>query len=117
MSQHIVSTPSEIIGDLVWVQLGWDKPFSEFYMVIFANVPDAAYYDEGEVIYSNELDPTGSGQGLDYFKGIAAKLGCDIPQSLWIAAEGDKALNVVNRTVFYSEIGEEIESPWPESDF
>lgn len=116
MSQHIVSTLSEIIGDLVWVQLGWDKPLSEFYMVMFETVPDAEHYDEGRVIYSNELDPNGTGQGLDYFKGIATKFGCDIPQSLWLAAEGDKALNVVNRTVFYSRTGDEIESPWSESD-
>lgn len=116
MSQHIVSLTSEISGDSVWIQLGWDKPMSEFYMVVFENVPDASYYDEGRVIYSNDLDPNGSGQDLTYLKGIATKLGCVIPQSLWEAATDDKALNAVNRTIFYSETGEQIESPWPESD-
>ncbi|MDZ5605210.1 hypothetical protein SJI00_20775 [Pseudomonas sp. RP23018S] len=116
MSQHIVKASLGTGGGLVWIQLGWDKPLSEFYMVIFEDVPGAEHYDEGRVIYSNELDPNGSRQGLDYFMVIASMLGCDIPRSLWVAAEADKALNVVNRTVFYSRAGEVIESPWSESD-
>jgi hypothetical protein len=114
MSQHIVLVTSEIISASVWIQLGWDKPMSEFYMVVFESLPGAKYYDEGKVLYSNTLDPKGSGRELDYFKELVSRLGLDVPESLWTAAAEDKLSNVVNRTVFYSSEGCEIEAPWPE---
>lgn len=114
MSQHIILVSSKIISASVWIQLGWDKPMSEFYMVVFENLPGAAFYDEGNVLYSNSLDPNGSGKDLDYFKELASRLGLDVPESLWTAAREDKSSNVVNRTVFYSPEGCEIEAPWPE---
>lgn len=108
MSQHIVKSLCKALNIPAVIQLGWDKPLAEFYLVVFHEPPAGHSYDEGEVIYSSVSDPNGSGKGLEYFKEIAATLGCDIPSILWRSAYQDSQFNVVNKTTYYSPHGEVI---------
>jgi hypothetical protein len=109
MSQHIVCLQSETASGLVRVQLGWDKPLLEFYLTVFAEPPAGQYYNEDRLVYCNLDDPHAPGQELDYFKTIAAKLGCKVPDCMWRAAYQDREFNVVNKTVYYSPHGDVVE--------
>ncbi|MBK3919990.1 MULTISPECIES: hypothetical protein [Stutzerimonas] len=108
MSQHHVRLECKKAGGPVCVQLGWDKPMAEFYLVVFTDPGDDKSKDE-ELVYSNLNDPRAAGQGLDYFKMIAKDLGCELPDSMWAAAYQDREFNVVNKVVFYSPAGNVIE--------
>lgn len=109
MSQHIVCLKRDKSDDLVRVQLGWDKPFETFYMVVFEESPIGQEEDEEKIVYSNCDDPRSTGQELDYFKRVAIELGCDIPDAMWRAAYQDREFNVVNKTVFYTPQGNVVE--------
>jgi hypothetical protein len=82
---------------------------SEFYLVVFAEPPAGHQYDEDRIVYSNLDDPLSSGKELGYFKTVAMKLGCEVPDSMWRAAYQDREFNVVNKTVFYSPNGDVVE--------
>lgn len=69
MSQHIVCVPCAKSNGLVRVQLGWDKPMAEFYLVVFAEPPAGQQYSDERIIYSNLDDPRSHAQELGYFKG------------------------------------------------
>lgn len=109
MSQHIVCVPCAKSNGLVRVQLGWDKPMAEFYLVVFAEPPAGQQYSDERIIYSNLDDPRSHAQELSYFKGVVRELGCDVPESMWRAAYQDREFNVVNKTVFYSQSGDVVE--------
>lgn len=107
MSQHIISLPSEKTGGLVRIQLGWDKPMSEFYLVVFTEPPVGKQLDESKIVYSSLDDRPAEGQqDLGYFKAIAVQLGCDVPEALWRAAYQDREFNIVNKIRHYSPTGE-----------
>lgn len=109
MSQHIVCIHCEKIRGMVRIQLGWDKPMAEFYLVIIAEPPAEQQYNDEQIIYSNLDDPRSHAQELAYFKGVARELGCEVPESMWRAAYQDREFNVVNKTVFYSPVGDVVE--------
>ncbi|MGG5276329.1 hypothetical protein [Pseudomonas syringae pv. coryli] len=111
MSQHIVCLQRENSESRVRVQLGWDRPFSVFYMVVFEEPTagtDADEYEE-KILYSNCDDPRSAGRELDYFKQVAIALGCNVPDVMWRAAYQDREFDVVNKTVFYTPQGDLIE--------
>ncbi|MBI6855941.1 hypothetical protein YA0002_24560 [Pseudomonas cichorii] len=109
MSQHIVCLHCEKSSGIARVQLGWDKPCSEFYLVVFEEPPFGVYYEEDRIVYSSLDDPNSRARELDYFKTIAINLGCKVPDSMWRAAYQDREFNVVNKTVFYSLQGDLVE--------
>jgi hypothetical protein len=112
MSQHIVCVPCEQSGGLVRIQLGWDKPMSEFFFVVFVEPQVGQQLDEAEdeIVYSSLDDRLADGQkNLSYFKAIAARLGCKVPDALWRAAYQDREFNVVNKICHYSRTGEAVE--------
>ena len=110
MSQHIPTVPCTKFGGPVRVQLGWDKPMSEFYLVVFVEPPVGQELDDTKVVYSSLDDREADGQqDLGYFKEVAVQLGCDIPDSLWRAAYQDREFNVVNKVIYYSPTGEVAE--------
>lgn len=109
MSQHIVCLQRVDSSDSVRVMLGWDKPLEEFYLVIFEEPPVGQTYDEDRIVYSNLDDQRSVGEGLSYFKEVAMKLGCNVPDSMWRAAYQDREFNVVNKIVHYSPNGDVIE--------
>lgn len=108
MSQHIARLECEKVGGHARVQLGWDKPLAEYYLVVFAE-EDAQCDNEDGIVYSNLDDPRSRGQELDYFKAIASNLGCEVPDAMWRAAYQDREVNAVNKIVFYSPAGEVVE--------
>lgn len=110
MSQHIISLPCQASGRLARIQLGWDKPMAEFYLVVFEEPPLGQELDEDKRVYSSLDDPQAQGQqDLAYFKAVAAELGCDIPEALWRAAYQDCEFNVVNKICYYSPSGVPVE--------
>ncbi|RBB97328.1 hypothetical protein C3E97_028115 [Pseudomonas sp. MWU12-2115] len=109
MSQHIVRLEREGGRGQVRVQLGWDKPMSDFYLVVFEEPPEGQEFDEDRIVYSNLDDPNSIGKELGYFKTVAIKLGCEVPDLMWRAAYQDRDFNVVNKTVFYSQAGNIVE--------
>lgn len=109
MSQHFVCLERGGGRGLVRVQLGWDKGMSDFYLVVFEEPPAGHQFDEDRIVYSNLDDPASVGKELDYFKTVAIKLGCEVPDFMWRAAYQDREFNVVNKTVFYSPKGDVIE--------
>lgn len=118
MSQHIICVPCEKSGGLVRIQLGWDKPMSEFYLVVLVERPEGQELDEeddedkseDEIVYSSLDDRLAAGQqDLGYFKAVAVKLGCDVPEALWRAAYQDREFNVINKIRHYSPTGEMVE--------
>ena len=115
MSQHIALLECGKAQDQVRVQLGWDKPMAEYYLVVFAEEDIESDDEEGEpspeevVVYSNLDDPRGSRRGLDYFRKVADYLGCEIPEVMWQEAYADRESNVINRIVYYSASGEVID--------
>ena len=111
MSQHIAQLECEKVGGHVRVQLGWDKPLAEFYLVVIAE-SDAQCDNEEGIVYSNLDDLHSRGQELDYFKAIASNLGFEVPDAMWRAAYQDREVNAVNKTVFYSPDGEVVDSYW-----
>lgn len=110
MSQHIISVPCEKSEGLVRIQLGWDKPLSEFYLVVFVEPPAGQQLDDNKIVYSSLDDRRADGQqDLGYFKAVAVQLGCDIPEALWRAAYQDREFNVVNKIRHYSPTGEIVD--------
>lgn len=110
MSQHIITVPGKKFGGPVRVQLGWDKPMSEFYLVVFVEPPAGQELDDTKIVYSSLDDRKADGkQDLGYFKGVAVQLGCDIPDALCRAAYQDREFNVVNKVSYYSPTGEVTE--------
>ncbi|MDU8623419.1 hypothetical protein RYB68_06955 [Pseudomonas syringae pv. actinidiae] len=116
MSQHIICVPCEQSGGLVRIQLGWEKPMSEFYFVVFVEpqvgqqLDEDDDTDEDEIVYSSLDDRLADGQKtLTYFKAIAARIGCEVPDALWRAAYQDQEFNVVNKVCHYSPTGEPVE--------
>jgi len=110
MSQHIISVQSKKSGGLVRIQLGWDKPMSEFYLVVFVEPPVGQQLDENKIVYSSLDDRLADGQqDLGYFKAVAVQLGCDLPEHLWRAAYQDREFNIVNKVRHYSPTGEMVE--------
>ncbi len=107
MSQHIVRLPCEKTGGHLRLQLGWDKPLAEYYLVVFAE-SDAQCDNEDGLVYSNLDDSRSRGQELEYFKAIAMNLGCDVPDVMWQAASDDRNANAVNKIVYYSPAGEVV---------
>lgn len=78
-------------------------------MVVFAEEGTPCDDPEG-IIYSNLYDgDAGQVQDLAYFKAVASRLGCEIPDTLWRAVYQDSELNVVNKMVYYSAAGEIVE--------
>lgn len=111
MSQHIITVSCTKLGAPVRVQLGWDKPMSEFYLVVFVEPPTGQELDDTKIVYSSLDDRQADGeQDLGYFKGVAVQLGCDVPEALWRAAYQDREFNVVNKVSYYSPTGEAVES-------
>lgn len=109
MSKHIISVHSKKAEGPVRIQLGWDKPMSEFYLVVFVEPPEGQEFDDTKIVYSSLDDRNADGQqDLGYFKGIAVQLGCDVPEALWRAAHQDSEFNVVNKIHYYSPTGEVI---------
>lgn len=108
MSQHIARLECEKLGGQVQVQLGWDKPMREFYLVIFAEPGTQCDNDEG-IVYSNLDDSRSRGKELDYFKTITRDLGLPVPDVMWRAAYHDREINAVNKIVYYSPAGEVVE--------
>lgn len=108
MSQHIVRLESKKLRGPVRIQLGWDKPLAEFYLVIFTD-PACGSKVEEELVYSNLDDPSSDGKELGYYREIAQGLGCNVPDSMWRAAYQDREFNVVNKVVFYSSTGAVVE--------
>lgn len=110
MSQHIITVPCTTFGGPVRVQLGWDKPMSEFYLVAFVEPAFGQELDDTKIVYSSLDDREADGQqDLGYFKEVAVQLGCDIPDALWRAAYQDREFNVVNKVTYYSPTGEVAE--------
>ena len=91
MSQHFVRLHCARISAEVIVQLGWDRPLSEFYMVVFA---------------AKEKD------GFNEFPEcpLIGIIGCEIPDVMWRAAYQDREFNVVNKIVHYSKDGNVLEA-------
>lgn len=107
MSQHIISVPCAKSGGLVRIQLGWDKPMAEFYLVVFVEPPVGQHLDETQIVYSSLDDRPAQGQqDLGYFRAIAIQLGCVVPEALWRAAYLDREFNVVNKICHYLPTGE-----------
>ncbi|RMN08405.1 MULTISPECIES: hypothetical protein [Pseudomonas syringae group] len=109
MSQHFVCLHCEKINGPVRVQIGWDRPFSEFYMVVLEEPPAGQDFEWDKIVYSNDYDPTSHAKDLDYYKSIASLLGCEVPDVMWRAVYQDREFNVVNKTVFYSPDGDVVE--------
>lgn len=110
MSQHIITVPCKTFKGPVRIQLGWDKPMSEFYLVVFVEPPVGQQLDDTKIVYSSLNDLRADGQqDLGYFKGVAVQLGCDIPEGLWRAAYQDREFNIVNKVHYYSPTGEVAE--------
>ena len=110
MSQHHIRLNCRQANGLVRVQLGWDKPMAQFYMVVLAAEETLCADPEG-IIYSNLYDEaTDQAQDLGYFKAVACQLGCEIPESLWRAVYQDAEFNAVNKIVYYSATGEVVDS-------
>lgn len=106
MSQHIITIPCTALDGLVRIQLGWDKPMSEFYLVVFEEPPAGRPFDDTKIIYSSVNDHKAQGQqDLGYFKAIAVQLGCIIPENLWRAAYLDREHNIVNKIYIYDARG------------
>lgn len=108
MSQHFVCVHCVKISGRVRVQIGWDRPMSEFYLVVLEEPAEGQAFEEDKVVYSNLFDPTSHDKDLDYFKSILSLLGCKVPDVMWRAAYQDREFNVVNRSVFYSPDGEVV---------
>ena len=109
MSQHFVRLHCTRISAEVIVQLGWDRPLSEFYMVVFAAKEKDGFNDDHPV-YSNLNDDDSIGKELDYYKRVARQIGCEIPDVMWRAAYQDREFNVVNKIVHYSKDGNVLEA-------
>jgi hypothetical protein len=109
MSQHFVCVHCEKIRRPVRVQIGWDKPFSEFYLLVLEEPAAGEDFDEDKVVYSNSYDPTSQGKELDYYKSILSLLGCKVPDVMWRTAYQDRDFNVVNKSVFYSPNGDVVD--------
>ncbi|MFP3852380.1 hypothetical protein [Pseudomonas sp. W5-01] len=110
MSQHFVCVHCEKIRRPVRVQIGWDKPFSEFYLLVLEEPAAGEDFDEDKVVYSNSYDPTSHGKELDYYQSILSLLGCKVPDVMWRAAYQDRDFNVVNKSVFYSPNGDVVDT-------
>lgn len=109
MSQHHVILNSLQAKGLVRVQLGWDKPMAQFYMVVFAEEGTPCEDPEG-IVYSNLYDAAACQvQDLGYFKEVARQLGCEIPDNIWRVVYQDSEFNAVNKIVYYSAAGVEVE--------
>jgi len=107
MSQHIITLECRESGEQVRIQLGWDKPMSEFYMVVFVAPPEGQEPDDTNIVYSSLDDRRADGQqDLGYFKAVAVQLGCAVPDTLWRAAYQDREFNVVNKVHYYTPTGE-----------
>lgn len=109
MSQHFVCLHCVKTNGNVRVQLGWDKPLSEFYLVVLQEPPAGQHFEEDQVVYSNLDDPRSADKDLAYYKSIATLLGCKVPGVMWRAAYQDREFNVVNKSVFYAADGAVVE--------
>lgn len=110
MSHHFVLLEREGEKGLARVELGWDRPLHEFYLVIFEEPPAGQQDNAKRIVYSNLDDPSSVGVELDYFKKIAIKLGFKVPDSMWRAAYQDQQHNVVNKSTYYSPNGDVIKA-------
>lgn len=102
MSQHNFKTTHA--GRPVLVLMGWDRPLSQFFMVV-------EYLDaDDQYAYSNLDDPDlsgrpGDGPELDYFRGKLALLGIAVPALMLGNVQLDRAVNRGNYTVHYDQSG------------
>lgn len=111
MSQHIY--PARVDGHGVQVQIGWDKPMQEFYLVIEYDTPIPDLANRGEVLeylYSNlsdmvlRLKPERA-TDLGYFAQVLAGLGLPPIESVMNEVRRDRMHNAVNRVVRYDAQG------------
>jgi hypothetical protein len=106
MSQHYFQTEHK--GLPVTVQLGWDRPLQQFYMVIEHG--QSAQRESGDeddsYLYSNLGDPQAIGcKDLDYFAEKLNDLGITVPDSMIREVWRDAGFNVGNRQVTYEKDG------------
>lgn len=96
MSQHIYRTHSD--GELVEVQMGWDKPCGWFYLVIS---PVGEGGETEDPVYSNLDEENPATLDLDYFLGVLDEFGIVLPDGLVDEVRRDRLENAVNRVVVY----------------
>lgn len=102
MSQHNFYTDE--LGINVRVIMGWDKPLSQFYMVLFDETNKDDEDDEGQLLYSNVDDESAflTGVDLEYFVAILKdRYGITPPTRMISEIRSDKITNVVNRVEIY----------------
>lgn len=103
MSQHVLRT--EHNGRPVTVQLGWDRPLQQFYLVVSCDQAGSGADDE-DFIYSNLADPQALDcKDLDYFEQKLQELNISVPKSMLREVWNDAGFNVANRHVTYQKDG------------
>ena len=105
MSQHYLD--AEINSVPVLVQMGWDKPLRQFYLVVFEVGEDGS---ADELVYSNLDDDSAPNAPLKYFVSVLDRLGIKTPLAMIDEIERDKRNNTVNRVVQYASDGQIIKS-------
>lgn len=105
MSQHCLQTEHK--GRRVTVQLGWDRPLQQFYLVVFCDLAGHSEDTDAEgYLYFNLADPVAMGcKDLDYFRNKLQELDISVPESMFREVRLDAHLCVSNRHVVYQEDG------------
>lgn len=106
MSQHYFQTESR--GRSVTVLMGWDRPTSQFFLVVEGGQQDqsaGADDDDEEYLYSNLWDTDARDQDLGYFLEKLKDLGIEVPASMSDEIRKDQAANVGNRRVIHEKDG------------
>lgn len=99
MSQHYFNTLTQD-GEPVSVLMGWDRPLGHFFLVVEKDT------DDDEYLYSNLDDPQALfNRPLSYYREKLAILGIDVPDSMFVEIERDKAMNTGNRYVWHRPDG------------
>jgi len=111
MSQHYVNT--ELNGEDIVVQIGWDRPLSGFFMNVIQpfNPPEDFDWEgdlsdcEDKYIYSNLEDSQlkfGFSNDTRYFKEKLAHLKIDMPNQIFEIVKKDREYNVGNSVKSYN---------------
>lgn len=114
MSQHFFDGTCK--GVPVTVMMGWDRPLSQFFLVVQhrqdAIAGENAECEDGDegIIYSNLNELLPRSLGLGHFRSKLTTLGIAVPEAMFEQVLLDEAGNVGNRCVVYEADGTVTES-------
>jgi len=98
MSIHILNT--EVGGQKLQVQMGWDSPMRWFYLVV------SPVDEEGELddpVYSNLEESDPKNKGLDYYIAVCQRLDIAIPDEMITGIKEDRETGAMGRRVEYNQ--------------